>query len=161
VYAAGRLDAETEGLLFLTNDNVIRHRMMNPRYEHPKTYLAQVERAPDEKALDMLRSGKIFLDGRHVRRAEVTLLSDEPDLLQRPVPIRIRTHVPTAWLRLTLREGRNRQVRRMTAAVGHPTLRLIRVGIGSLTIGGLSPGKWRELTGKEVQRLRIGLGTVA
>jgi 23S rRNA pseudouridine2457 synthase len=153
VYPVGRLDRDSEGLLLLTDDGPLAHRLTDPRYEHPRTYLVQVERIPDDEALDRLRRGLILGDGP-TRPAEVDLLPEPPDLPERSVPIRFRKAVPTAWLRLTLREGRNRQVRRMTAAVGHPTLRLVRVAIGPVTLGGLAPGAWRELSEPERQALQ-------
>ena len=152
VYTAGRLDADSEGLLVLTDDNRIKRRFMEPGYRHPRTYVAQVERVPESAALERLRHG-VIIEGKKTRDAGVTLLSGEPDIPPRPVPIRFRKAVPTAWLELTLTEGRNRQVRKMTAAVGHPTLRLVRTRIGDLSLEGLSPGKWRSLPPEEVRRL--------
>ena len=154
VYPVGRLDRDSEGLLLLTDDGPLAHRLTDPRFEHPKTYLAQVERIPDEPALEGLRRGVDLKEGR-TRPAEAELLADPPDLPDRPVPIRYRKNVPTAWIRLVLREGRNRQVRRMTAAVGFPTLRLVRVAIGPLSLGTLAPGAWRELTPQERDALRF------
>jgi 23S rRNA pseudouridine2457 synthase len=145
VYAAGRLDQDSEGLMILTSDGALAHRITDPEHKLPKTYLAQVERVPDEGALQQLRDG-VILGGRRTRPAEVQLLPDVPLLPERPVPIRFRKNVPTAWLEITLREGMNRQVRRMTAAVGHPTLRLVRVAIGSIQLDNLTPGQWKELT---------------
>jgi 23S rRNA pseudouridine2457 synthase len=153
VYAVGRLDRDSEGLLLLTNDGALSHRLTDPRFEHPKTYLVQVERTPGEEALQALRDGVDLNDGR-TRPAEFELLDDEPDLPDRPVPIRFRKNIPTAWLRLVIREGRNRQVRRMTAAVGHPTLRLVRIGIGPIGLGDLQPGQWRDLSESELKSLR-------
>jgi 23S rRNA pseudouridine2457 synthase len=152
VYPVGRLDRDSEGLILLTDDGPLAHRLTDPRFEHPRTYLAQVEHIPDEAALKALRQGPVLGDGP-TRPIEATRLDGEPDLPERPVPIRFRKNVPTAWLRLVLREGRNRQVRRMTAAVGHPTLRLVRVAIGSITLDGLQPGEWRELDETERQGL--------
>jgi 23S rRNA pseudouridine2457 synthase len=153
VYAAGRLDLDSEGLLLLTSDGWLIHRLSHPRYEHPKVYLAQVERVPNAEALYALRRG-VMVKGRRTAPAQAELLTDEPQLPPRPVPIRYRESVPTAWLRLVLTEGRKRQVRRMTAAVGHPTLRLVRVGIGPLELGNLEPGSWRDLTPGELQAIR-------
>jgi pseudouridine synthase len=152
VYPVGRLDRDSEGLLLLTDDGPLAHRLTDPRHEHPKTYLAQVEKVPDAEALEALRRGVLLADGP-TRPAEADLLEAEPDLPDRPVPIRFRKNVPTAWLKLVLREGRNRQVRRMTAAVGYPTLRLVRVAIGPITLGGLQPGDWRELDEPERRAL--------
>jgi pseudouridine synthase len=154
IYPVGRLDRDSEGLLLLTDDGPLAHRLTDPRFEHPKTYLVQVERVPDARTLEALRRGVVLRDGR-TRPAEVKLLADPPALPERPVPIRFRKQVPTAWLRLILREGRNRQVRRMTAAVGHPTLRLVRVAIGPITLGDLQPAEWRALTPEE--RSALGL----
>src|SRR5208283_1834128 len=140
------------GLLLLTDDGRLAHRLTDPRFEHPKTYLVQVERIPDLRAVDRLRSGIELKDGRS-RPAEVELLAESPILPDRSVPIRFRKHVPTAWLSLTIHEGRNRQVRRMTAAVGHPTLRLVRIAIGPVSLGDLAPGQWRELALDEVRAL--------
>lgn len=143
VYPAGRLDQDSEGLLLLTDDGKLQARLTDPRHHHPKTYVAQVEGIPSPEALARLRAGVDLKDGR-TRPAEVALV-DEPDLPPRPVPIRYRANIPTAWVRLTITEGRNRQVRRMTAAVGHPTLRLVRVASGPVTLEGLQPGEWEEL----------------
>ena len=153
VYSAGRLDFDSEGLLLLTSDGWLIHRLGHPRYRHPKTYLAQVERVPGAEALDALRKG-VMIKGRRTAPAQVELLPNEPQLFPRPVPIRYRKNVPTAWVRLVLTEGRKRQVRRMTAAVGYPTLRLVRVGIGPLQLGDLPPGAWRDLTTEELESLR-------
>jgi len=153
VYPAGRLDAESEGLLLLTDDNTIKRRVTEPRFMHPRTYVVQVERVPDTDALERLRRG-VMIEGELTRRAEVTLLAVEPGFPPRPVPIRFRKNVPTAWIGLTLTEGRNRQVRKMTAAVGHPALRLVRTGIGDLTLEGLSPGTWRNLSEDEIRKLQ-------
>jgi 23S rRNA pseudouridine2457 synthase len=154
VYAAGRLDYDSEGLMILSNDGELLHLLTHPRYQHPKTYLVQVERIPDEKDLEALRRG-VVVKGRRTRPAEVELLTgpDEPQLPPRSVPIRYRLNVPTAWLRVTLREGRKRQLRHMTAAIGHPTLRLVRVAIGPIQLGDLPPGQWRELTQEELRAL--------
>jgi pseudouridine synthase len=154
VYPVGRLDRDSEGLLLLTDDGQLAHRLTDPRFEHPKTYLAQVERLPGPEALEVLRRGVELSDGR-TRTAEIELLAEPPALPDRPVPIRFRKNVPTAWLRLVLREGRNRQVRRMTAAVGHPTLRLVRVGVGPILLGDLAPGQWRDLTPDERHALLL------
>jgi 23S rRNA pseudouridine2457 synthase len=153
VYPVGRLDRDSEGLLLLTDDGRLAHRLTDPRFEHPRTYLVQIERIPDEAALAALRRGVVLSDGP-TRPAEVELLPVPPELPERSVPIRFRKTVPTAWLRLTIREGRNRQVRRMTAAVGHPTLRLVRIAIGPIALGDLAPGHWRELTEPEIKALQ-------
>lgn len=152
VYPAGRLDRDSEGLLLLTSDGTLAHRLTDPRFEHPRTYLVQVERVPDDAAVEALRRGVTLKDGP-TRPAEVEILAEAPDLPERPVPIRFRKNVPTAWLRVVLREGRNRQVRRMTACVGFPTLRLVRVAIGAVELGHLAPSQWRDLTADEVASL--------
>ena len=152
VYAAGRLDLDSEGLMVLTSDGALAHLITDPRHRLPKVYQAQVERMPTDEALKQLRQG-VLLKGRRTRPAEVRVLSAEPALPDRPVPIRFRKSMPTAWLQITLREGVNRQVRRMTAAVGHPTLRLIRIAIGPLVLGDLAPGHWRELTRREIAQI--------
>jgi pseudouridine synthase len=153
IYPVGRLDRDSEGLLILTDDGRLSHRLTDPQFAHPKTYLVQVERIPGPQALEFLRSGVDLNDGR-TRPARVELLVEPPALPDRSVPIRFRKNVPTAWLRLTIHEGRNRQVRRMTAAVEHPTLRLVRVAIGPVSLGDLAPGHWRELTADELASLR-------
>jgi 23S rRNA pseudouridine2457 synthase len=161
IYPVGRLDRDSEGLLLLTDDGLLAHHLTDPRFEHPKTYLVQVERVPDERALEALRRGVALGDGP-TRPAKVEWLAEPPELPERSVPIRFRKNVPTAWLRLTIREGSNRQVRRMTAAVGHPTLRLVRVAIGPIRLGDLAPGEWRELTDAErsiLESLRAGTAT--
>ncbi|MBM4132830.1 MAG: pseudouridine synthase [Nitrospira sp.] len=152
VYAAGRLDLDSEGLMLLTSDGALAHHITDPRHKLPKVYWAQVERMPDEEALKKLRQG-VLLNGKRTRPAGARLLSDAPGLPERPVPIRFRKSVPTVWLEITLREGANRQVRRMTASVGHPTLRLVRVAIGPIELGDLQPGQWRDLTDREIERI--------
>jgi 23S rRNA pseudouridine2457 synthase len=152
VYSVGRLDADSEGLLLLTDDNATKHCLTTPAFGHARTYLAQVEGIPTEAQLDRLREG-IVLDGRKTLPVEVCLLEAEPSLPPRAIPIRFRKTVPTSWIEMSLMEGRNRQVRRMTAAVGHPTLRLVRTQIAFLTPGGLLPGDSRTLTATEVERL--------
>jgi 23S rRNA pseudouridine2457 synthase len=142
VYPVGRLDYDSEGLLLLTDDNEIKHKLTDPKFKLPKTYLVQIERAPSEESLQRLREG-VVIEGRKTRPAEVRLLDGEPNLPLRSVPIRFRKTVPTAWIELTIREGRNRQVRKMTAAVGHPTLRLVRIKIGNISMDALQPGQWK------------------
>jgi len=142
VYPAGRLDKDSEGLVLLTDDGRLQHCISDPRHKLPKIYWVQVEGIPDEAALRRLRQGVELRDGL-TRPAEVEPMA-EPDVPPRDPPIRYRAAIPTSWIRLTLREGRNRQVRRMTAAVGYPTLRLIRYAVGPWTLDGLAPGQWRE-----------------
>lgn len=143
VYAAGRLDYDSEGLVVLTNVGWLQHLIAEPRHKLPKTYLLQVERVPDAQALKKLAKGVLLNDGM-TQPAEVELI-EPPNVWERMPPIRYRKNVLDAWLRLTITEGRNRQVRRMTAAVGHPTLRLIRERIGAWTLGELQPGEWKEI----------------
>ncbi|MBN1218813.1 MAG: pseudouridine synthase [Anaerolineae bacterium] len=152
VYAAGRLDYDSEGLLLLTSNGKLAHRITHPRHKLNKVYLVQVENIPTEPALRQLRQG-ILVKGTSTRPASVELLAAAPDLFPRSRPIRYRQNIPTAWLEITLREGRKRQIRRMTAAVGHPTLRLVRVAIGPITLGSLLPGQWRDLTDDELKVL--------
>ena len=148
IYAAGRLDRDSEGLMILTSDGVLAHRITDPKHKLPKVYWAQVERIPDDAALDRLRRG-VVLSGIRTRPAKVRRLVPEPPLPERSVPIRVRQRVPTVWLEIVLHEGMNRQVRRMTAAVGHPTLRLVRVAIGPVKLGDLAAGHWRVMTLQE------------
>jgi 23S rRNA pseudouridine2457 synthase len=142
VYPAGRLDADSEGLMVLTDDGRLQARIADPRFKLTKTYLAQVEGEPDAAALDTLRRGVRLKDGL-TRPAQAEAIAP-PELWPRNPPIRVRLTVPDSWLRLTIAEGRNRQVRRMTAAVGHPTLRLVRWAVGDWTLDGLPPGAWRD-----------------
>lgn len=143
VYAAGRLDFDSEGLLVLTNAGWLQHRIAHPAAREAKTYWAQVEGIPGAEALERLARGVRLNDGLTLP-AEATLMDPPPDVWERQPPIRERKNIPTAWISLTLREGRNRQVRRMTAAVGHPTLRLIRARVGEWALEGMQPGEWRE-----------------
>lgn len=142
VYPAGRLDRDSEGLLLLTDDGHLQARISNPHFKLPKTYLVHVEGKPDQQALDRLRQGVHLKDGR-TRPARVEPI-DSPELWPRDPPIRYRKSVPDSWLRITIQEGRNRQVRRMTAAIGHPSLRLVRWSIGNWTLNELQPGEWRD-----------------
>jgi 23S rRNA pseudouridine2457 synthase len=158
VYAVGRLDLDSEGLLLLTNNGKLQHRLAHRKFAHPRTYLVQVERIPEEKDLDRLRKGILIQDYR-TRSAKVEKLLKEPELLPRNPPIRDRKNIPTCWLKITLTEGRNRQVRKMTAAIGFPTLRLVRVSIGitenrQLNLDRLQPGQWRDLTVEELNLLQ-------
>ena len=152
VYAAGRLDRDSEGLLLLTNDGTLQARIASPRHKWPKRYWVQVEGDIDAAAIAALASGVRLRDGP-TRPARVERLPAAP-LPPRDPPIRERRNIPTSWLAITLREGRNRQVRRMTAHVGYPTLRLFREAVGPLHVGGLEPGQWRELGPGELARLR-------
>ena len=143
VYPAGRLDFDSEGLLLLTDDGGLAHRLTDPRHKRPKTYWVQVEGDPDEARLEALRRGVELGDGPTLP-ARATRI-EAPALWPRDPPVRFRKTVPDAWLELVLREGRNRQVRRMTAAVGLPTLRLVRVGMGDVALDALAPGEWRQV----------------
>jgi 23S rRNA pseudouridine2457 synthase len=154
VYSVGRLDFDSEGLLLLTNDGQLKHRLIEPQFEHSRTYWVQVERIPTEQALQQLRDG-VTIQGYRTKPAIANLLNQEPDLPPRDPPIRFRVNVPTAWIELTLTEGKNRQVRKMTAAVGFPTLRLVRVAMAGLDLTGLDVGQWRRLTEYELQQLRL------
>lgn len=142
VYAAGRLDRDSEGLLVLTDDGKLQARIANPRHKLAKTYWVQVEGIPDDAALRALRDGVTLKDGL-TRPAKVRRMEEPKDLWPRDPPVRFRKSVPDCWIELTIREGKNRQVRRMTAAVGHPTLRLIRYAVGDWNLDGLTSGSWR------------------
>lgn len=144
VYPAGRLDKDSEGLLLLTDDGALQARISSPKFKQPKTYLLLVERAPGDDALDRLRRGVELNDGV-TRPAQARRIEPPQWLWPRDPPVRYRRNVEDVWLELVIREGRNRQVRRMTAAVGHPTLRLVRSAIGDHTLADLQPGQWRRL----------------
>lgn len=154
---AGRLDQDSEGLLLLTDDGELAHQLTHPNFHVPKTYLVQVEGVPEKNSLDKLRQG-VLVKGETTAPAEVDLLEREPDLPQRSTPV--REGVETSWLRMVIREGKKRQIRHMTAAIGHPTLRLVRVAIGPLTMRGLAPGEWREAEGEELAKLQRVLRSV-
>jgi 23S rRNA pseudouridine2457 synthase len=158
VYPAGRLDHDSEGLLLLTDDGALAHRITDPRHKLPKTYLVQVEGMPTPAQLQALREGVLLNDGP-TRPARVEAI-DPPALWPRDPPIRRRLTVPDAWLRLQIHEGRNRQVRRMTAAVGLPTLRLVRMAIGEHALDGLAPGQWRLLDARPGRSARSRRGRI-
>jgi 23S rRNA pseudouridine2457 synthase len=144
VYPAGRLDADSEGLLLLTDDGILQSRISDPRDKLPKVYWTQVEGVPTAAALDALREGMALSDFKTMA-ADARIIAEPDDLWPRNPPIRHRAKIPTTWLELILREGKNRQVRRMTAHAGLPTLRLVRASIGKTTVHGLAPGEWREI----------------
>jgi 23S rRNA pseudouridine2457 synthase len=150
VYSAGRLDRDSEGLLLLTDDGDLIHKLTHPRYDHPKTYYVQVEGVATREAVGQLRRG-VTVKGIKTKRAEVDII-DPPDLPARSKPV--RDYHPTTWLKIVLREGKKRQIRHMTAAVGFPTLRLVRVTFGPFALGGLKPGERRYLTEDETRLLR-------
>jgi 23S rRNA pseudouridine2457 synthase len=144
VYPAGRLDTDSEGLMLLTDDGVLQARIAEPKHEIAKVYWAQVEGSPSQTALDQLRKG-VSLGDFTTQPANANLIEEPQELWPRDPPIRHRAKIPTAWIELTIGEGKNRQVRRMTAKVGFPTLRLIRAAIGKVSVEGLAPGQWREI----------------
>ncbi|MFY9722351.1 MAG: pseudouridine synthase [Azonexus sp.] len=146
VYVAGRLDADSEGLLILTDDGKLQAKIADPKHKLEKTYWAQVEGIPDEAALDRLRAG-IALADFIAQPAKVRRVDEPANLWPRDPPIRFRAAIPTSWLEIRIAEGKNRQVRRMTAAIGYPVLRLIRAAIGAVTLNGLVPGAWRQIEG--------------
>jgi 23S rRNA pseudouridine2457 synthase len=153
LYAAGRLDSDSEGLLLLTNDGQLIKKLLEPGTGHERTYFVQVEGIPSAKAIAQLERG-VTIQGYRTLPARARLLDLEPILPPRDPPIRVRRSIPTSWIELTLFEGKNRQVRRMTAAVGYPTLRLVRIAIGKITLDGLEPRHWRELTESEIANLK-------
>jgi 23S rRNA pseudouridine2457 synthase len=153
IYPVGRLDFDSEGLVLLTDDKTLQHRLSDPKFKIEKTYWVQVDGIPDEKALEELRRG-VTIKGTKTSPANAQILEVEPQVWERSKPIRYRKDIPTTWLEIKISQGMNRQVRRMTAAVGYPTLRLIRPSIGPLTIGNLQPGEYRDLTEDEVTKLK-------
>jgi len=149
VYAAGRLDHDSEGALLLTDDGRLIKRLLDPKFEHPRTYLAQVDGQITPEAIKQLSRG-VTIKGYRTKPCKAELATPPDDLWERVPPIRYRAAIPTSWVKLTLIEGKNRQVRHMTAAVGFPTLRLIRIQIGDLSLDGLQPGEWRVVTGRVI-----------
>lgn len=145
VYAAGRLDKDSEGLLLLTNDGKFIDKLLNPRFDHQKCYWAQIEKVPTKEDLDKLARG-VDIKGYKTKPCKVKILDPAPEIPDRDPPIRFRKSIPTCWIELILTEGKNRQVRRMTAAIGFPTLRLIRVGIGKQSLADLKEGQWKEVS---------------
>lgn len=153
VYPVGRLDMDSEGLLLLSDEAGFNHRLLDPGQSHPRTYQVQVEGIPDAPALAALARGGILIQGHRTRPCRAEMLDPAPDHPPRDPPVRFRKAIPTSWLELTLTEGKNRQVRRMTAAIGYPTLRLIRTAIGGWAGEGIGPGTWRALGPGEVRML--------
>ena len=156
VYPIGRLDADSEGLLLLSDEPELNERLLHPRHGHRRTYWVQIERIPSSAALQQLERG-VSIQGRDTLPVRAWILDPQPDLAPRDPPIRSRKTVPTCWIALELTEGRNRQVRRMTAAIGHPTLRLIRIGIGEFALSCLPGGHWKELSGAERLQVLSGI----
>jgi 23S rRNA pseudouridine2457 synthase len=156
VYPLGRLDMDSEGLLLLSDEAGLNDRLLNPKNAHPRTYLVQVEGIPDATAMRVLTEGSIVIRNHRCFPCKAEVLSSRPDIPPREPPIRVRKEIPDTWIRMQLTEGKNRQVRRMTAAVGHPTLRLVRSSIGGFSISSLSPGTWIKLAAEE--RISAGLG---
>lgn len=149
VLPLGRLDMDSEGLLLFTDEKALENKLLHPRFQHRRRYLTLVEGVPDEAAISELRSGKLVIKGHRCLPCRAKILKQAPDIPDRDPPVRVRKQIIDTWLRLELREGKNRQVRRMTAAIGYPTLRLLREGIGALPLGGLPVGTWRELSQEE------------
>lgn len=150
VYAAGRLDKDSEGLLLLTDDGPLIERLLNPKSDKQKIYWVLVERVPTEEELQKMRSG-LKIEDYKTRPCEVSILDPQPQLPPRDPPVRVRKTVTDVWLEVKLTEGKNRQVRKMTAAIGHPTLRLVRIAIGKLKLENLAPGEWREVKQEDIQ----------
>lgn len=157
VYPIGRLDRDSEGLLLLSDEKNLVDRLLNPKNEHPRTYWVQVEGVPDDVALEKLCSGSIVIEGHRCARARVEIISP-PEIAERIPPIRHRATIPTTWIALTLTEGKNRQVRKMTAAAGHPTLRLVRAAIGKFPLLPLENGAWKVLEKNERESILAGTG---
>jgi 23S rRNA pseudouridine2457 synthase len=153
IYPVGRLDYDSEGLMLLTSDGPLQHRLSHPKFEHPRTYWVQVENQPSPSDLLPLIQGGVKIQDYLTKPAQVALI-EAPNLADRIPPIRSRQAIPTAWLAITLTEGRNRQVRRMTAAIGYPTLRLVRAQIGHLHLEDLPSGQWRDLSDAELRQLK-------
>ena len=153
IYPVGRLDYDSEGLVLLTDDKSLQHRLSDPQFKVEKTYLVQVDDIPSQEALTKLRLG-VRIKETKTAPAKVRLLEEEPQVWERSQPVRFRKNIPTSWLEVKISQGMNRQVRRMTAAVGYPTLRLIRTSIGPLSLGDLQPGNYRELTPEEITQLK-------
>ena len=149
VYAAGRLDKDSEGLLFLTNDGIMIEKLLNPKNEKPKTYWVSVERVPTEEELERMRAG-LKIEDYLTSPCQVRILDPQPEVPPRDPPVRYRKTVQDVWIEMTITEGKNRQIRKMTAAIGHPTLRLIRKKMGNLELGDLAEGAWKEISKAEI-----------
>jgi len=156
VYPLGRLDMDSEGLLLLSDESGLNDRLLNPKHAHPRTYLVQVEGVPDSSAMRLLGEGSIVIQGHRCLPCEAVILYHRPEIPPRDPPIRVRKEIPDTWIQITLTEGKNRQVRRMTASIGHPTLRLIRIAIGRLTDSSLAPGAWKKLDGNKQELAELG-----
>lgn len=150
VYPCGRLDKDSEGLLILSNDGTFIDQLLNPKFDKEKIYWVQVERIPEESSLDILRRGGIQIQDYKTKPASVKILNPQPDIPERTPPVRSRLTVPTCWLEIKISEGKNRQVRRMTASINHPTLRLIRMQVGKYRSSELKPGEWREIKKSDI-----------
>jgi 23S rRNA pseudouridine2457 synthase len=159
IYPVGRLDKDSEGLMLLTDDGALQHRFTDPKFAHPRTYWAQVEGIPDQTALDRLQQGVVIrAEGKPYRTlpAKARTLDPPPNIPPRDPPIRFRKSIPTAWIELIVVDGKNRQVRKMTAETGYPTLRLIRAAIGKETLRGLQPGEWKEVDKPALSARKLG-----
>lgn len=150
IYPVGRLDKDSEGLLILSNDGSFIEKVLNPKFDKEKIYWVQVEKIPDEVTLDILRKGSVQIQDYKTKPAKVHILDPQPQMPERSPPIRARQTVPTCWLEIIISEGKNRQVRRMTASINHPTLRLIRMQVGKYKLGSLTPGQWIEIQNSDV-----------
>jgi 23S rRNA pseudouridine2457 synthase len=159
VYPLGRLDMDSEGLLLLSDEAGLNDRLLNPKHAHPRTYLVQVEGVPSSYTMKILGEGSIVIRGHRCLPCKVAMLSQHPELAPRNPPIRVRKEIPDTWLQITLTEGKNRQVRRMTAVIGHPTLRLVRIAMGSFSDPSLQPGSWRKLNDEERERAKFSDAT--
>lgn len=153
VYAVGRLDLDSEGLLLLSDEAGFNHRLLDPKAAHPRTYQAQVEGIPDAAALKKLAAGGLVIQGHRTLPCSARMPDPQPEFPEREPPVRFRKLIPTSWIELVLTEGKNRQVRRMTAAVGYPTLRLVRVAIGSFPLADLAAGNWRVLESDDLEKI--------
>ena len=150
VYPVGRLDKDSEGLLILSNDGAFIDQLLNPKFDKEKTYWVEVENIPTEESLDVLRKGNVKIQDYKTKPAKVRIIAPNPPMAPRNPPVRFRKSIPTCWLEIKISEGKNRQVRRMTASINHPTLRLIRVQVGKFHLGNLTPGEWLEIKKSDI-----------